>query len=92
MKTVQFQHDPKTGYVQSKQLRPLPSSLKDSMGSGTLFSFRSFEKGQPDLIINKLHAAKRPTKIFGEGAYYPSCPSIALGRSSFSQCGRNDNP
>jgi hypothetical protein len=70
MKTVQFKHDPKTGYLKSKRLRPIPSSLKDSMGSGTLFSFRSFEKGRPDLIINKLNAVKRPTKVFDKGAYY----------------------
>ncbi|QHF47832.1 hypothetical protein PspS35_30005 [Pseudomonas sp. S35] len=69
MKTIELQHDPKLGYLAPKQLRALPADLSMMEGNQTLFSFRRFEQGRPDITLKGLHAAKRPLDIYGPGSY-----------------------
>lgn len=69
MKTIQFQHDKKLGYLGPKQLRAIPSDLSFPSSCQHVFSFRQFENGLPDVIVKKLHAAKRPLDIYGDGSY-----------------------
>ncbi|OOV89102.1 hypothetical protein [Pseudomonas sp. MF4836] len=69
MKTIQFQHDKKLGYLAPKQLRAIPSDLSFPSNCQHVFSFRQFENGRPDVTVKKLHAAKRPLDIYGAGSY-----------------------
>ncbi|QWA29953.1 hypothetical protein [Pseudomonas sp. RC3H12] len=69
MKTIQFQHDPKLGYLPAKNLRPIPADLSLPEGCQTLFSFRRFKQAEPDVTLKGMHAAKRPLDIYGAGSY-----------------------
>ncbi|OWP52970.1 hypothetical protein [Pseudomonas nitroreducens] len=73
MKTIQFQHDPKLGYLTPKRLRALPKDLSVPVGCQRLFSFRRSEQRRPDATVSKLHAAKRPLDIYGAGSYCFYC-------------------
>lgn len=69
MKTIQLQHDPKLGLLAPKQLRAIPPDLALPQNCKGLFSFRQFKGRKPDVVIKKLHAAKRPLEIYGAGSY-----------------------
>lgn len=69
MKTIQFQHASKLGYPTPKRLRAIPSDVAWPKDCDQLFSFRQFKGQQPDILVKKLHGAKRPLDIYGAGSY-----------------------
>jgi len=69
MKTTHLQHLPRLGYVCASELRTLPAELILPHECSNLISFRQHPSRKPDAVVKKLHAAKRPTSMYGPGSY-----------------------
>ncbi|QRY79691.1 hypothetical protein JVX91_00835 [Pseudomonas sp. PDNC002] len=73
MKTIQLQHHSKLGYLTPKLLRALPDTVTLPPNCQRLISFRRTADRRPDFTVSKLHAAKRPLDIYGDGSYCFYC-------------------
>jgi hypothetical protein len=97
MKTTLLQHDKRLGYVAAKNLRGIPQDFTAPRNCTNLISFRAVSKSKPDEVIKNLHAAKRPTSMFGDGSFClygvqsdsPLAPLLLWDAAHFLQVGQS---
>jgi hypothetical protein len=69
MKSTLLKHHKSLGYLSTKKLQTLPLELKLPHECSNFTSFRENLQVPETEVIKKLHAAVRPTSMFGTGSY-----------------------
>lgn len=69
MKTTLLKHHKSLGYLKTRELVDLPADLDLPASTSNLITFRASTKLKAAEVIKNLHAAMRPTSMFGAGSY-----------------------
>lgn len=69
MKTTLLKHHRSLGYLKTRELVDLPADLDLPASTSNLITFRASTKLKAAEVIKNLHAAMRPTSMFGAGSY-----------------------
>lgn len=69
MKTTLLKHHRSLGYLKTRKLVDLPADLDLPASTSNLITFRASTKLKAAEVIKNLHAAMRPTSMFGAGSY-----------------------